>query len=303
MALLGVVLSVGLGLAVGQAASPAADAASSSPDVHPIPPTLPTLAGPEGLDLTWAQSQAWFDGKAELATYQASRSIYGAPRSYTARFFTNAEDFDPATGTKANREGPSTMLVFKHHHREDIPTPNYDYHYSTMSYVGRDDMSATKVDMGSQEDCGATFKQYRVADDTLYWRQFSYFPDQGARAGTAQASPGLVFHDALPLVLRGYPFKAPRELSLQVVPDATTTKWSPAEPINATAVGLGIDTLELPIGKVEAFGVEVRYADATREQYWFEVDDARQHVMVKAQTVNATYALTSWRRWAYWELP
>ncbi|MEM6551500.1 MAG: hypothetical protein AAF750_05165 [Planctomycetota bacterium] len=270
------------------------------------PASMPSMVGPEGLDDGWARDPIWNDGQVEDARYAAVRSIYGQPRSFTARIFTNAEDYTPSTTTKASgwggQGGAPSMRVFKHHAREDVPTPNYTYHFSTMTYVGMDGRKPVKVEMGSNEDCGATFKSTVVDGSGLRWFQSSYFPEQGMDGGRVELSAGspVVFHDALTLVLRGYPFEAPADLQLSVVPEATTTKWSPVEPVDVTVRLVGKTSMELPIGTVEAYELEVGYADGRSERYWFHADAAKQHVLVAADTFTQRLRLESVRRWAYW---
>lgn len=288
------------GLTLNHQLFAASEEPASAPAELTPPAELPEVSAPKGLDLTWAHDPVWFDGQAEEAVYNATRSIYGKQRTYQAKAFANVEPFSAETGTKGYEMGEQSPLAFKYHVREAVPTENYVYHFSTMAYTGRDGMTPIKLDMGSQEDCGSTFKQFRVAGEKLYTNQHSYFPDQGVRNESKAAGDDLVFHDALPLVLRGFPFAEPAELTLNVVPDATTTKWSPTKPIAAKVTSLGHEKLTLPIGEIEAHGLEVAYVDGTREQYWFEIAPDRQHVMVKAKTVNCEYALISWRRWAYW---
>ncbi|MEM1212013.1 MAG: hypothetical protein AAGI68_06900 [Planctomycetota bacterium] len=267
------------------------------------PASAPAVAGPSGLDNAWARDAVWNDGQVEDARYAATRLIYGAPRTFTARLFTNAEDYAPSTTTKANwRGGGSPLRVFKHHAREDVPTENYTYHFSTMAYVGIDGRTPVKVEMGSNEDCGATFKSAVVDGSSLRWFQSSYFPEEGVDGGRVElsAESPVVFHDALTLVLRGFPFEAPADLQLRVVPEATTTKWSPVQPIAATVRLSGKTTLELPIGTVEAYELEVAYEDGRQERYWFHADAAKQHVLVAADTLTQRLRLESLRRWAYW---
>ncbi|MEM9296094.1 MAG: hypothetical protein AAGA57_09860 [Planctomycetota bacterium] len=249
------------------------------------------------LDLDWAQDATWYDGLAEQADYDASRVIYGQPRAYVARMFTNKEQYDPAFATKAAGDG---VEVFKFHVREDVPTKNYTYHFSTMAYAKTSDLSAVKLQMGSSEDCGATFKEATVLGQQVAWRQSSYFPGEGVDQGGFDAGSDLVFHDALPLVLRGYPFGAPSDLVLRVTPEATTTHLSPAAPVRATVTYAGAGPVKVPAGTIQAHELTVTYADGATERYWFNADPRTQHVMVKAETGVADYALRSVRRWAYW---
>lgn len=303
------------------------------------PPSPPSLIAADPLaDFTsdWRNDEVWYNGKAEVATYSAARTVYGKPRKYTATLYTNKERLDLASTTKADGEGEGRVEVFKHHLREDIPTPNYDYHYSTMVYVGSENLHPYKLDMGSIESCGTTFKRYWLPmDGPMQWMQASYFPRQGVRDGEVEAVPGLVFHNALSLLLRGYPFDhPPQDMELRVVPDATTNKWSPVEPVRMRVRYEGVDSLNgLPFGSVNAHHLVVEPVNQTegvagdervREpatpiakvvpdevpqawHYWFDRDPGNQHVMVKmigpAPGGGAlAYELSVYEREAYWEL-
>lgn len=262
-------------------------------------------AGPlAGFDHGWENDPAWYDGKAECAVYDATRTIYGKQRSYEARLYTNKEVASPETFTKsATGEGRE---VFKHHLREDIPTENYAYHYSTMAYVGTEDLKSLKLDMGSQEDCGASFKQVINHAGELAWQQFAYFPQMGHRDGAFEPPAGFVFQDALSVVLRGYPFEQAAPVRLWVMPDQTTTKWGPVEPRQVVVAYEGKETLDLPAGSTEAHHLSVTPVEgdgaAARHDYWFAADPATQHIMVQYEGPEGlSYRLQSVERRAYWE--
>lgn len=249
----------------------------------------------------WRTDPVWYDGQAEIAIYDATRNVYGQPRAYTATFMTNKERMSPQTMTKsASDEG---VEVFKFHQREDIPTDAYTYHYSTMCYLGTgDDLPAMKLDMGSQEDCGATMKRMVRVGDHLRWNQYSYFPGEGVREVAVAAAGDIVLADALPLVLRGYPFDDPRTLTLRIIPDQTTNKWSPVEPTPATVSYTGRETLDLPIGPTPAHHVRVTGKAIGTLDYWFAADPATQHAMVAFEGPGGqTYRLRRLQRDAYWE--
>ena len=254
----------------------------------------------------WRDDPVWADGLAEIAVYQATRNIYSTPRSYEARFITNTEYASPETFTKS--DDAAGRAVFKFHVREDIPTDKYGYHYSTMCYVGTDDLKSLKLDMGSQEDCGATFKQFINHAGKMWWKQLSYFPGEGERTGEVEPPANLVFFDALPLVLRGYPFDEPRpgNITLKVLPDQTTNRFGPTRLEDWVVVYVGREDVELTSGPTEAHLLELRFAGPTREarppiRMWFAADPDRLHIMVKYEGPGGqTYELDSVRREAYW---
>ncbi len=251
----------------------------------------------------WRDDPVWYDGLAEYAIYDATRTIYGKRRDYTARILTNKEHASAKTFTKS-ADGTG-RAVFKHHVRDDIPTQAYTYHYSTMAYIGTDDLKSLKIDMGSLEDCGATFKQYINHAGTLSWRQHSYFPDEGERAGELTPRQNFAFHDALTLILRGYPFNdPPKTLELQLLREQTDTHLTPPNEL-AAGVALvryrGRETLELPAGAMEAHHLVLDVAPGWQEHYWFAADPPMLNILLRYEGPKGqSYLLRSVERRAYW---
>jgi len=268
---------------------------------------------PTGLTTDWRSHPVWYDGQAEQADYQAIRMIYGQPRSYTARFFTNKERYDPDTTTKA--VGSTGIEVFKFHQRHDAPTKNYTYHFSTMSYVATPVLMSVKLEMGSLEDCGASFKRFVNGPDGLTWMQSSYFPQEGMKQGTLDVPDSFVFADALPLVLRGYPFGEPREMELNVLPTQMDTHWTETKPVTMVVQYVERKTMDLPVGEVDTHMLRLvpkaqrDQPVATRSELMLGFaangehsdDEPGLHVMVYLKSPEgAEYRLESQRRWAYW---
>ncbi len=244
----------------------------------------------------WRTDAAWYDGKAEKAVYDAKRRIYGLEREYVATAYTNKQHMDPATTTKsANDAG---VEVFKHHWSERVPTENYDYDFSTCTFTRTGDLGAFKLTVATQEDCGASFKQLWREGDRLRWLESVYFPDAGLREGELDGP--VHFADALPLLLRDYPFDAPLEpVSLRLVPSQKSTRKRSFEPAETVVRYVGRQTLTLPAGEVEAHHLAaVGVADL-----WFAADGTAPwlHALVRYQDADAVYELRSLERTAYWE--
>jgi len=268
---------------------------------------------PQGLTDAWRSHPVWHDGQAEQADYRATRMIYGQPRDYTARLFTNKEMYNARTTTKA--AGRGDIEVFKFHQRHDVPTTNYTYHFSTMSYVATTNLMSVKLEMGSQEDCGATFKRFVNRNATLNWMQSSYFPREGLKQGQVDVPEQFVFADALPLVLRGYPFDDPREITLQVLPNQTDTHLTDVEPVPMVVSYVERRTMQLPVGEVDTHVLRVVPASqrgapvATRSELrlGFAANGGKSndgpglHVMVYLKSTDGVeMRLERQRRWAYW---
>lgn len=269
---------------------------------------VPGRAELEDLRRGWSDDPVWYDGLCEIATYEAERVIYGEARPYVSRIFTNKERYDRRATTKAS--GGDGLEVFKHHRRDDVPTENYTYHYSTMAYVDTRTLGPVKLEMGSQEDCGASFKRLVVKGRRVKHLQSSYFPDEGLVDGveTIQTDRA-VFVDALTLVLRGFPFGEGAVLRLDALPSVMETHLTEVESEPMVVREVGVEVLDLPIGAVEAYHLEAEMTVRDGEVYhfWFATeggggaDDVGRHVLVQHRGPwGSVLRLASVERRAYW---
>lgn len=249
----------------------------------------------------WKSDPIWHDGLVEKATYTASRVIYGKPRAYEAVFFTNKEQHDTKTWTKSDKS-TSTVEVFKHNQIEVIPTPNYDYKYATTTHLTVEGLKLTRLDMGSQEFCGASFKQYLLkstprAGDQYSYFGFSYMPEAGrvekSVSGPDSRTPVVSFN-SLPVWLRGYDFAGKPTVKIALLPDQKNNRATAGDPVMAEVRYAGEESgsnkLDLIVdGKPAA-------------SFWFAKD--RQHVMTRYQSADGqqTYELKSQDRVNYWTI-
>lgn len=192
---------------------------------------IPAAALAEG----WRSDPAWHDGLVEKATYTASRVIYGKPRPHTAVVFTNKEQHDLKTLTKANGS-TDTVEVFKHNVVEVVPTPNYDYKFEATAHFTVDGLELTRLDAASQEFCGTSFKQYmrRPGEPAIDYWSFSYMPESG-RAAAKIPTEGrtIVPEDGLFLWLRDYDFKSRQPARFWLLPSQKSNRATPAAPVAA----------------------------------------------------------------------
>ena len=250
----------------------------------------------------WKSDPVWHDGLVEKAVYSASRVVYGKPRPYTEIFFTNKEQHDALTLTKADKS-KETIEVWKHNQVEDIATPNYTYHYVTTSHLTADGLALTRMDCSSQEFCGTSFKQYLATpkkvggawtfDHWDYW-SFSYMPEAGRRAATVTTSDrAVVAENSLPLYLRDFDFAVKGETAVMLLPSQKSNRATPAEGMAAALRNAGEEN--------GAYKVELVVEKAVRATYWMAKD--RLHVMVKyAGPEGQMYELKEVGRVNYWTI-
>lgn len=252
----------------------------------------------------WLNDRTWYDGKAEKCIYEATRTLYGVERRYDARAYTNKQQMDPRTTTKsASGQG---VEVFKHHWSERVPTAAYDYDFSTATFSRTSDLQLFKLTASTQEDCGASFKQATREGDSFVFFESSYFPGDGVRTGKLDRAQDLVAEDALPLVLRNYPFDAPKDLALSLIPtqkDTHAVRW---EPVPHTVRSAGTETLTLPAGEFAAHRLDLFDGRGTIvSSFWFSASGEAPllHVLLKAVNPRGgtSYELKSHERTAYWE--
>jgi hypothetical protein len=250
---------------------------------------------------SWLTDRTWYDGLAEKAVYAATRTIYGVERRYEAIAYTNKERADPDRAVKS--EGVAGVEVFKHHWSERVPTENYDYDFSTMSYTRTDDLAAWKLTVATQEDCGASFKEVWREGSGLRWADSTYFPGGGRREGRLDGDTS--FFDALTLVLRDFDFERPRDRVLSMLPMQKDTHAIAFVPERRTVHFVGTSQLELPIGKVRAHELQLLKPDgAVEARYWFAAEGSAPwlHALVRFEGPQGiTYRLQSHARLAYWK--
>ena len=263
-----------------------------------VPPAAANAAS-----TSWAEDPVWHDGLVEKAVYAASRIVYDKPRTYEAVFFTNKEQHDLATLTKADKS-TQTIEVWKLNQVEVIPTPNYDYKYVTTSHHTVQNLILTRLDCSSQEFCGTSFKQYqsRLTDhrsDSRSWDYFgfSYMPEAGRVTAVVRdrGDPGLVPFNSLPLWLRGYDFVKRPAVKFLMLPDQKSNRPTPHEPLDAEVRHAGEDA--------DAHKLELHVNAKLIGTYWMAKDPARRHIMTKYRGEDGQqYDLKSVERVDYWTI-
>lgn len=264
-------------------------------------PTTKPSAGAGLIPAAWASDPVWHDGLVEKATYDASRVVYGKPRTYTAVFLTNKEAHDPKTLTKYAGKGGPWVEVWKFNQVEVIPTPNYDYKYEVTCHLTTDGRwLLTRLDAASQEFCGATFKQYELTDGLknggpAAWDYFGfcYLPGTGRVEAKVSADGGapVVAFNSLPLYLRDFDFISKVDEKIRLLPDQKMNHPAPAEPAEATVRYAG----------TEGAGHKLEVVQDGKVIGTFHFAPDRLHVMTAYEGAEGqTYKLKTVERTDYW---
>lgn len=122
----------------------------------------------------------WYAGKAELSSYTLQQARYGQIRKGEAALIFVTEDFSGDKLVKLDDPGKTNdkVRVLKMNMTKKFVTGIYPYSMmlSVFTPVSKDGNEKTvKADCSSQEWCGHTFSQLRLAGNNYKWQLHSYF--------------------------------------------------------------------------------------------------------------------------------
>ncbi len=117
----------------------------------------------------------WFNGEAEITSYELVQSRYGEPRPGTAVLIFVTEDFLKEEQVKANQKSNTTIPVLKLNATKSFTTGIYPYSIMQSIFYPLEGTShATKITASIQEWCGMVYMQ--LNNTNVYdIRSHSYF--------------------------------------------------------------------------------------------------------------------------------
>ena len=247
-------------------------------------------------DEQWAMNKYWEDGLAEVATYDAERTVYKKKRQFEYTLITVKEEFNQQFNVKTDDYQRNDLFpVMKVNEFCQIPADQYPYHYLTSLFFRRDQPVALyKLTSSSQEWCGNTFKTI-VDDGVSFTESYNSYWDQQGVGSRALRRDALV-EDALPYTLRTLRFSQQPEFALTVMDLRQTSKA--ALPVYYQA---HLTTTEAPAAEAAApaWRVAVQLAPDKQSVYWFA--KAYPNILLRQTTWDGrTLRLKSQRRYAYW---
>lgn len=250
----------------------------------------------EYFDLSWAQNQHWDDGKAEVATYNATRKIYNKIRTFEYTYLAVSEDFNKEFNVKTDDYSRKDLYkVIKVNAFAKIETDNYPYHFLTsMFFLRNNALILNKMTNSSQEWCGNTFKEYLDTRRGLNLKYHSYWDGEGD--GEKEIPTGTLLEDQLNYTLRALKFKEGLTFNAQVLESQISSKVGKLTIYNAQFnISNGAVANTSPSWKVT-----VKLDDEKTNQYYFA--KAYPHVLLMQNTWDGrTLQLKKLSRYAYWQ--
>lgn len=147
------------------------------------------LAVKENQDKHEKFSEYWYNGKAEITSYELLQSRYGETRKGTAVNIFVTEDFLPEKQVKADYKNENNIPVLKLNATKNFVTGIYPYSLMTSTFTPTSlSQNAIKISYSSQEWCGNTFIQLNNREK--YKVNFrSYFETDADRDFTLNKTP------------------------------------------------------------------------------------------------------------------
>ncbi|MEM6345731.1 MAG: hypothetical protein AAF927_17695 [Bacteroidota bacterium] len=167
----------------------------------------------------------WYQGKAELNSYDLQQSRYGEIHPGYAVVVFVTEDFltDKQVKNESYRSENSTKIL-KTNHLRKFPTGIYDYALMTSVFNPVDTRKyphALKVTFSAQDWCGQSFMQINRKGKGYDVEVRSYFEQEGDQNFTV--SPDLLLEDEIMNLLRIDPEALPTG-NIELYPSATYTR-------------------------------------------------------------------------------
>lgn len=273
-------------------------ASKAAPDkgLQAVPPV------PKEFNATWHNDAVWNDGKAEVAHYDAERTIYNKVRRYDYVYITVKEDFNAEFLTKTDSyERTDLITAFKLNAFARIETDNYPYHFLTSLFVYKENPTAVfKLATSSQEWCGNTFKEFKQLGGKASLIYHSYWDGEGD--GEVKFEPGaapILLEDQLPLSLRSLNFKEGVSFKMKVLETLITSKVRKPAPVDAEISVRGKESVDAAGKKIQTWKVAVKLTEGKENVYWVEA--AYPNLLVKQTTWDGrNMTLKSVTRDDYW---
>jgi hypothetical protein len=134
----------------------------------------------EDRQLTTEFKKYWYNGTAEISTYELSQARYGEMREGTAVLIFVTEPFDKTDQIKADQSKDSNRTVLKLNATRNFNTGIYPYSIMSSTFLPLDKKdNAIKIATSIQEWCGHTYMQFNQDGDAYDVSLYSYFQSEG----------------------------------------------------------------------------------------------------------------------------
>ncbi|MEO7444810.1 MAG: hypothetical protein ABIT96_11615 [Ferruginibacter sp.] len=136
-------------------------------------------------------SKEWYEGKAEIASYDLTQARYGELRKGESVLIFVTEDMSSTKLVKLDSTAADAVPVLKMNFTKKFNTGIYPYSmmlsvFTPVSSGGNE--RTLKASCSVQEWCGHAFSQIRLDGDSYHWQLHSYFEKESEQDNSFSAS-------------------------------------------------------------------------------------------------------------------
>lgn len=171
----------------------------------------------EDINLSQEFKNYWYNGTAEISSYELSQSRYGELRNGKAVLVFVTEPFDKKDQIKADNASDDNRPVMKLNATRNFNTGIYPYSMMSSTFLPLDKKdNALKISSSIQEWCGHTYMQFNQQEANYKVQLNSYFQSEGNKEFTVE---NIMTENQIPLQLRLNPTEMPTG-AMKVIPSA-----------------------------------------------------------------------------------
>jgi hypothetical protein len=253
----------------------------------------------------------WYDGKAEISTYQITEMRYGEPRDGIRIMVFVTEPMRISTHIKPDSKLPydSIVNVIKLNDIRKFNTGIYDYNIMTSVFTAVEkknklpEMSTMKISFTSQEWCGNVFEVLKRNKNGFTGNSFSYFESEGEQKFKLTNHNNLDTEDNLWIIIRE--LKKPiltkaSSMKIRVLPSS----WARRKTHAPIKILKGIlskgkrDTMSTVLGEIESIPFEWNLNGKTTK-VWVEADYPHR-ILSWVEPDGSNGSIIASRRETYW---
>lgn len=205
-------------------------------------------------------SDYWFQGKAELSSYELSQARYGEIRKGEAVLIFVTEDFSDSKQVKLDdpsKNSDDAVKVLKMNAMRKFNTGIYPYSMMESVFTPLDKNNypnSLKVTTSSQEWCGHTFSQLNLKRNKYHFSGKSYFESEGDAEIDVQKS---LLESELFNLIRLSPEQIPTG-AIKIIPSGFFTRLA------HTKIGVKHANLTIKASSSKSRILEINYTDIER---------------------------------------
>lgn len=255
----------------------------------------------------------WYDGKAEISTYEITEMRYGEPRKGIRIMVFVTEPMRLSTHIKPDYQLPpdSIVKVIKLNDIRKFKTGVYDYSIMTSVFTSVDskknipEMSTMKISFTSQEWCGNVFETLKRDKSGFTGSLKSYFESEGEQNYQFPINKKIDTEDNLWLLIRE--LKKPvlnegQSTSIRVLPSSWARRKAhvPIKVLEGTLEKGHRDMRNTVLGEIESIPFEWKLNGKTTK-VWVEADYPHR-ILSWIEPDGSKGSIIASRREAYWRL-